>query len=263
MSRPPTAPAPLGHPPLATSAGVVLVPFGYHPASSKAERDTRLNAVKARTQQRMALRLQKWWRSVLERREAARHARVVRQLIVLNAKATFIQRWWRIVSAIDGTSSGATGTSGDVGSVKRTRLRRGGASAATATDRSSRLPPAVQLRRIDVDDCTAAADRLVNGLERCIRREALRTAMLTTWHQAIASDDRSATAGKQMKAAHSGGAPMRPPSVQKQRPEVVAPLSNEPPSMAAAWREHCAHSTGGGAFPLTRTAVKGRGAPRH
>ena len=173
---------------------VVLVPLGYNPAATEQERQMRLHSLGSRTRLRMIVKLQAWWRAKFAAIRRAAHQRTICRLIVLNAKAVLIQRWWRWVAPKSRHHHAAAGGGG-------ARWKGGGGvpheqqvSNHHAHNATSPHHPGSgghhgrKVPRLDADDASATAHRLINDLERRLRREALAGSLLDTWTAACGGD---------------------------------------------------------------------------
>jgi hypothetical protein len=72
-----------------------LVPIGYRPPRTEAERAARLHTLQSQIFAHRVRLVQRWWRNILLRRNDDHHQLVLARLAVINAMAVLIQRWWR------------------------------------------------------------------------------------------------------------------------------------------------------------------------
>ena len=83
------------------------VVVGYRIVTGQREFERRLQRLHEGVRQRCASRIQRWWRTAVNRSRRRRHVETLRNLILLNARATVIQRWWRTLLSRDPSSNKA------------------------------------------------------------------------------------------------------------------------------------------------------------
>jgi hypothetical protein len=75
------------------------VPVGYHRVLGPLDFSRRYHQLKQRVKLRCAVKIARWWRKVLTGLRLSRHSARLRTLVLMNARATVIQRWWRAITS--------------------------------------------------------------------------------------------------------------------------------------------------------------------